>query len=416
MPGGPLMRVLITTWGSLGDIYPYLAVADELNKRNAIVTIACNTHHQALIESKGHTFRAIRPHFTADAQFFRKAMDEYTGGRYLLRDFFMPAIRESYADTMAAIPGHDVLVTHIATFGSPLAARATGIPWVSTVLAPISFFSRQDASVLTVGLRGLRQHSPALTRIVNSVSKRYVNRWAAPIRSFQAELGQPAANSPIFEGQHSPQSVIALFSPHFAAPQSDWPVQATATGFPLRPAATLPPAIERFLASGAPPIVFTLGSSAVLTPGKFFQLAQELGYRAILIAGPEAANIPCTPDVLAVEYAPHSAVFPYAAAIVHQAGIGTTAEALRSGSPSLIVPFAHDQPDNAARCERLGVARVLGRRQLSAKSLKRELDLLLSNAAYKNAALEFASKIQGEDGAAEAARLILNTASGRSPS
>ena len=410
------MRVLITTWGSLGDINPYLAVAQELNKRNATVTIACNTHHQALIESKGHTFLAIRPHFIADAQFTRKAMDEYTGGRYLLRDFLMPAIRESYTDTLAAIPGHDVLVSHIATFGAPLAARATGIPWVSTVLAPVSFFSQQDPSVLTVGLRGLRQRSPAVTRIVNSLSKRYVNRWAAPIRRLQAELGQPSARSPIFEGQHSPLSVIGLFSRHFAAPQSDWPAQAIATGFPLSPAAILPPAIEQFLASGPPPIVFTLGSSAVLTPGKFFQLAQELRYRAILVAGPEAADIPSTPDVLAVEYAPHSAVFPHAAAIVHQAGIGTTAEALRSGNPSLIVPFAHDQPDNAARCERLGVARVLGRRQLSAKSLKRELDLLLANAAYKSAALEFASKIQREDGAAEAARLILRTASGESPS
>ena len=410
------MRVLITTWGSLGDINPYLAVAQELNKRNATVTIACNTHHQALIESKGHTFLAIRPHFIADAQFTRKAMDEYTGGRYLLRDFLMPAIRESYTDTLAAIPGHDVLVSHIATFGAPLAARATGIPWVSTVLAPVSFFSQQDPSVLTVGLRGLRQRSPAVTRIVNSLSKRYVNRWAAPIRRLQAELGQPSARSPIFEGQHSPLSVIGLFSRHFAAPQSDWPAQAIATGFPLSPAAILPPAIEQFLASGPPPIVFTLGSSAVLTPGKFFQLAQELRYRAILVAGPEAADIPSTPDVLAVEYAPHSAVFPHAAAIVHQAGIGTTAEALRSGKPSLIVPFAHDQPDNAARCERLGVARVLGRRQLSAKSLKRELDLLLANAAYKSAALEFASKIQREDGAAEAARLILLTASGESPS
>ena len=410
------MRVLITTWGSLGDINPYLAVAQELNKRNATVTIACNTHHQALIESKGHTFLAIRPHFIADAQFTRKAMDEYTGGRYLLRDFLMPAIRESYTDTLAAIPGHDVLVSHIATFGAPLAARATGIPWVSTVLAPVSFFSQQDPSVLTVGLRGLRQRSPAVTRIVNSLSKRYVNRWAAPIRRLQAELGQPSTRSPIFEGQHSPLSVIGLFSRHFAAPQSDWPAQAIATGFPLSPAAILPPAIEQFLASGPPPIVFTLGSSAVLTPGKFFQLAQELRYRAILVAGPEAADIPSTPDVLAVEYAPHSAVFPHAAAIVHQAGIGTTAEALRSGKPSLIVPFAHDQPDNAARCERLGVARVLGRGQLSAKSLKRELDLLLANAAYKSAALEFASKIQREDGAAEAARLILRTASGESPS
>jgi rhamnosyltransferase subunit B len=404
------MRILITTWGSLGDIYPYLAIAEELNKLNASVTIACNTQHQELIESKGHGFRAIRPHFTPDAEFFRNAMDEFKGSRFLVKELLIPPIRESYADTLAAIPGHDAIVTHIATFAGPLAARATGIPWISTLLVPLGFLSSADPSVLASPLIGLRRRSPTLTNIVNGLSRRYASRWAHPICRLETELGQPSLGNPLFEGKHSPRAVLALFSPHFAAPQPDWPAQATATGFPLRPPAALPPVIERFLASGPPPVVFTLGSSAVLSPGRFFEQARQLGFRALLLAGAEAAHIPSSPDLLAVDYAPHSAVFPHAAAIVHQAGIGTTAEALRSGRPSLIVPFAHDQPDNAARCERLGVARVLPRRQLSLKSLKRELQLLQTTSTYAGSAAKLAVKIRAENGAATAARLILQNA------
>ena len=403
------MRILIATFGSLGDIYPYLAISEKLNEQGANVSFVTSTVHRALIESAGHAFFPMRPEIIPDPVLLSRFMDEFQGGRYLLRDFLLPAIRNSYADVMAAIPGHDVLVTQVAAFGGPLAARKTGIPWVSSVLAPLSFFSADDPSALAAPLIGIRRRFPALTRMINGLAQRATVTSTAPVTKLAFELGLTAAGNPIFEGQHSPRCVLALFSKHFAAPQTDWPTTAVATGFPFRLPAQASPAVEQFLSSGPAPIVFTLGSSAVLSPGKFYELAQRSGHRALLLAGAEAANIRSTPDLLAVDYAPHSAVFPRALAIVHQGGMGTMSEALRSGRPSLMVPFAHDQPDNAARCERLGVARVLSRRALSIGNLKRALHSLLTGPAYRNAAVELAGKINRENGAVEAARLILQT-------
>ncbi len=401
------MRILIATFGSLGDIHPYLAIAEKLAEQGARITFVTTTVHRDLIETAGFNFLPMRPEVKPDPGFFAHFMDEFQGGRFLLRDLLFPSIRDSYADVMAAIPGHDLLITQMVAFGGHLAARVTGIPWVSTVLSPLSFFSREDPSVLAAPLTALRRRSPVLTRMINGLAQRTTVRSTLCVKEFEAELGLPDGGNPIFEGQHSPSSVLALFSKHFAALQTDWPSQAIATGFPFRPPAPLPPELEQFLSTGLPPIVFTLGSSAVFTPGKFFETAQGLGRRALLLAGPAAKNIASTRDVLAINYAPHSAVFPRASVIVHQGGMGTMSEALRSGRPSLVVPFAVDQPDNAARCERLGVAKVLSRRALSVRNVTRALDPLLNNACYLNAASQLAAKINAENGAADAARLIL---------
>src|SRR6185436_6166855 len=119
--------------------------------------------------------------------------------------------------------------------------------------------------------------------------------------------------------------------------------------------------------------------------GDFYQqsaaAAAELGQRAVLLIGRDPRNAPREPlpdGVQAAGYAPFSELFSRASAIVHQGGVGTTAQALRAGRPMLFVPFAHDQPDNAARVIRLGVARQIDRQQYRAKKVAAELRKLLS--------------------------------------
>ena len=104
--------------------------------------------------------------------------------------------------------------------------------------------------------------------------------------------------------------------------------------------------LEQFLADGEAPIVFALGSSAVWIAGDFWDKAVaatlKLGRRAILLTGPTMPE--SLPDTIrAYSYLPYSKVFPHAAAVVHQAGIGTLAQAMRAGCPQLIVPVAFDQ-------------------------------------------------------------------------
>jgi UDP:flavonoid glycosyltransferase YjiC (YdhE family) len=134
----------------------------------------------------------------------------------------------------------------------------------------------------------------------------------------------------------------------------------------------------------------------------------QLGRRAILIAG--SADLPrLPPSVRAFQYLPYSQVFPHACAVVHQAGIGTLAQALRAGQPQLITPVWFDQTDNAARAVKLGVARTLPFRRVTAARLVQQLRLLFADAGYAQAARRLASGLGATDGAAVAADCIEET-------
>ena len=99
------------------------------------------------------------------------------------------------------------------------------------------------------------------------------------------------------------------------------------------------------------------------------------------------------------EYAPFG---PHAAAVVHQGGIGTTGQALRAGRPMLVVPFAHDQFDNAARVVRLGAARTLSRRRYGAASAASALAALLDTPQPGEIAAALGARLRPEAGVAAA--------------
>jgi UDP:flavonoid glycosyltransferase YjiC (YdhE family) len=412
---------VFSTFGSLGDLFPYLAIATALRRRGHDVTIASNQEHRLPVEQAGIRFCVTAPRCNfADPEFQRRAFVPRKGGRFLLRDSLFPQVSQSFSDLLEVCGGADLLVTQTLSFAGPLVAEKTGIPWVSTVLAPTSFFSYVDSPVLAPKLRGLRRILPAANSAVNRVARFTTRSWSAAVRDFRRELGLGPGADPIFEGQHSPLRVLALFSSAFAGPQPDWPSNTLVTGFPFWEERTMPPAaasrLEEFLHAGPAPLVFTLGTSAVLDPGRFYedsiQAARRLARRAILLGAPQGTAIPAGPDFLALPYAPHDRVFPAACAIVHQGGIGTTARALRSGRPSLVVPWAYDQPDNAARLARSGVARTLGRREYSARRAARDLDRLLSDSRYTLNCRRMADQIQSEDGV-EAACAVLEGVLGR---
>jgi len=304
-----------------------------------------------------------------------------TGGRYMLRDVMLPPIRTNYDNLLQAASDADLLVTQMLAYAGPLVAEKTRIPWVSTVLAPLSFFSYRDSPVLAARLRTVRETAPWLNALINKVARSTTQSWNEPVYRLRRELGLPEGREPIYEGQHSPTCVLAMFSPVLAEAQTDWPAQTRISGFALwdeaAEGATVPAELDQFLAAGPAPVVLTLGSSAVLNPGRFYaesaEAARQLGVRAVMLDGEGESGQRIDRDILRLVYAPHSYLFGRACAIVHSGGIGTCARAMCAGRPMLVVPFAYDQPDNAARLIRLGVARTIGAASYTAARAVREL-------------------------------------------
>jgi UDP:flavonoid glycosyltransferase YjiC (YdhE family) len=385
-------------------------------------------YYREMVEGAGIAFHAVRPDIDPDDKAWVAAlMDPASGAERLLREVIVPHVRDAYADLEAAIAGADLLVSHPVTFAAPLLAERRGLKWVSTNLAPLVFFSAHEMPVLppapwTVHLARL---GPWVPRLVRRLARRITRDWFAPVHALRRELGLPPGGHPLFEGQFSPWGTLALFSKEIGAPQPDWPPHTEATGFVFYNGPdALSAELQDFLAAGPAPVVFTLGTSAVLAAGDFYHESAKalalLGRRGVLLVGPDPANRPASlPEgVLAVEMAPHQLLFPHAAAVVHQGGIGTTSQAMRAGKPTLVVPHAHDQPDNARRLEQRGISRTLYPRRYRARRVAAMLRELLGDAGYAARAEALGSRLRAEDGttrACEALERIAQKKSGTDP-
>jgi UDP:flavonoid glycosyltransferase YjiC (YdhE family) len=405
-------RVVLTALGSLGDLHPYVAIALGLRARGHEAVLATGECYRQKIEALGLGFRPVRPDcdFVSDPDVMRRGMDPHWGTIWIIRELVLPGLRHSYEDTLRAAEGADLFVSHPLTYATRLVAEKTGLPWASALITPLAFGSAHDPSLLPVVpyfSKRLRFLGPMFWGSLRRLLTWATCAWAKPLYRLRAEIGlPPATDNPLVDG-HSPSLVLATFSGLLAPPQPDWPAQTVLTGFPLydqHGEAGLPAELVRFLDDGPPPLVFTLGYSAAAVAGSFYEhsiaAAKRLGRRAVLIVG---KNVPKRPahlpeGVIACDYAPFSELFPRAAAIVHPGGIGTSGLAMRSGRPMLVVPFAHDQPDNADRLCRLGIARTLVPQRYTPARITAELSHLLDNPSYARRASEVGKIIQEEDG------------------
>ncbi|HWI14310.1 MAG TPA: nucleotide disphospho-sugar-binding domain-containing protein [Burkholderiales bacterium] len=410
------MNIVLATFGSLGDLHPTLALARELKRRGHRPLVATFDAYADAVAAAGAGFRAIRPSVEAFGdphQLLQRLLDPRRGPEFLVRRMFMPHLRASYEDLYAAAEDADLLVSHPITYAAPLVAEKRGLPWASTVLSPLSIMSAVDPPLFpgAAWLHAVHSLGVAPYRMVFSLVKRVVAGWEQPVRELRRELGIPSSRLAQFEGQYSPHLNLALFSPLLAAPRADWPEHTLTCGFAryegAAPDAAVLSALDAFMSAGDAPLVFGLGSSAVAIAAPFWDAAMDavsrLGRRAVFLTGQHAAAPATPPGMAAFPYAPYSAVFPRAAAVVHSCGIGTLAQALASGRPQLLVPVAFDQPDNARRAARLGVGRVLPFARATAKRLAAELARILDDTSYAQAAAAAAPRVAAEDGARVAA-------------
>ena len=417
-------RIVLTTWGSYGDLFPYLRIAIDLKALGHEPVLVTCAYYRDLVTQHGIEHHPLSPDINpADEAVIARVMDPAHGTEVILKELLVPEVRRAFADLSAALGRADLVVSHPVTFATPLFGESRRMRWLSTALAPTSFFSVHDFPLLPPHPDVVRvaRLSPWIARAFMALARRMTSPWTEPLRAFRTELGLADRGDPLYGGQFSPHGTLALFSPLFGSPQKDWPARTTATGFVFgRDDEPLDADLQRFLDAGDPPVVFTLGSSAVGAAGSFYQAAVEaartLERRAVLLVGRDARNragAPLPPEIAAVEYAPHAPLFRRAAAVVHHGGVGTTAEALRSGRPMLVVPHAHDQPDNAFRAVRLGVARAIDARRFSAMTAARELRRLLADQRTADRAREIGERLSAEDGVGAACDALVRAATGR---
>ena len=346
-------------------------------------------------------------------ELYRQTLDPYMGIVMAHERLVYPYLQDNYEELRSACEGADLLVANNWLPIAPITAEKAGLKWLAVFLQPLGLHSRFDPPVLPILPLQARFGPKArwVSALTLGLAKRRSAEFTRPLEQFRERLGLPPSKRHLVFETYSPYGNMGWFSRVIGSWRPDWPARTKVTGFVDAPGGTMAddPGLEAFLGTGSAPVVFALGSFAVLNPENFFAesaaIARKLKIRAVLVSADKRL---AEPGIYVSGYVPYARLFPRASLIVHQAGIGTLATALKAGRPMICVPFAQDQPDNAHRAARLGVARVVPRAAYRADVVAPILEKMLTDPAIAAKSSALARKVNQEDGIANACRFIEN--------
>ena len=407
--------VVLVTIGSAGDLFPFLRIGCVLRDLGHRVSFVAPWLHQPYVEQAGLPFHGLD---------IDEAVLDDPDLWHAIRGFGVvwratrPAMAQVQTIVGPLLAGpRSLLIAHPLALPEADLVRAAhpGVTVVGAILAPSNIPTVHDP--LMVGPRRMPAWVPHSARRLMwwGVGKFVLDPVALPgINAARARRGLVPAPGLLRHLATVPDLTLLLFPGWFAPPQPDWPQPLLQADFALydpNPAAALSPALQAFLATGPAPLVFTHGTGN-RQAAAYFAAARDAtlapGRRAIFLT-PHAEQVPAhlPPAILWQDYVPLRALLPHAAALMHHGGIGTTAEALRAGTPQLIIPLAHDQFDNAERVKALGVGARLDATRVNASRLATALANLLADPALPARCREVAATF--DDGAqfnAACARLL----------
>src|SRR5436190_10775453 len=204
-------RIVLSTFGSFGDIHPYVAIALELKARGHTPVIATSEVYREKMEALRIDFHPVRPPMPSPddpdevGRVVEEVMDPRTGGEKIMQ-MLVPYLREIYADLDAASEHADLLLTHPLPLLGPIIAQKKQLRWISSVLAPASFLSVHDPIVPPQWpwLYYLMRLSPWVGRGVMALATLKLDQLTQPVYELRAELGLPRGEQPVLGGQHSP--------------------------------------------------------------------------------------------------------------------------------------------------------------------------------------------------------------------
>jgi rhamnosyltransferase subunit B len=323
--------------------------------------------------------------------------DPEKGFKVFAKSVVLPIIEPVYEIISGFDPSKTVLAAQGQVFGAHIAHEKLGFPFITIHLQPVAFRSVHEFPLLPAWMPPLLKHG-----LFNLLDTFVLDKLFAPeINLFRRSLSLPPVKKIFDSWTHSPQKNLGLFPDWFAHPQPDWPPRTQLTSFVYydKPSGheSLSERLEKFLDAGDAPIIFTPGT-AMKHADQFFadctKACQMLGRRGILLTQyPEQLPRELPLDIQHFAYLPFSTILPRAAALVHHGGIGTIAQAIAAGIPQVIRPMTHDQPDNAARVEGLGIGASLSPKIFHAASLAEKLNTVITSQQVQDRCKSYAQKI-----------------------
>jgi len=420
--GRKYMKIGLQTWGSEGDIRPFLALAGGLSASGHKVSLVVTSVDSKDYSSYGREMDFTITHVGAlsyDEKTIRflaektiKSRNPVKQLKTIIEYFFNPVISEMYEASEQLCASDDLVIGHFMHHPLQAAAEKSGKPYVTLTLNHAGIFSKHS---ILVGVPNIGTWAnPFWWKLLRFIIER---EFGPEVNKLRKKVHLPPAGNILDMIGRSQLNLVAV-SAALCQHQPDWPDHHKVCGFFNLPKEaenwTMPEDLREFLNAGPPPVYITLGSMLSLDPSP--DIITETLIQSVLIAGCRAIiqsrwdELPDWPNhstIFKIQKVPHQHIFPHCCAVVHHGGAGTTHSATLHGCPSVVIEHFLDQPFFAYELRRLRIApKVLHRRNITAKKLARAIRDVLDAPDMKRRAEELGAFMQKENGVHKAVKMI----------
>lgn len=409
-------RIGVQTWGTQGDVQPFLALAAALGRRGheveLVMATAADAHYEApqgvtITRVEGGVTRAQMAALVQEVAAIKAPLAQ---AKAMMTLAFEPYIEALSSHARRLAQGSSLIVRHHFLFMAQAEAMRAQVPEVSVFLTPDLIPTRAYAPT------GMPSFGPLQGLAWWMMAKGAGQVFMPPAASYRAAHKLPPPRHLMRDVWSSADANIIAVSPTLCPRPEDWARRYHMTGFlngPMNVQGELDPELEAFINAQpqSPPLYATFGSMAPsdqegldVMVALFLEAAKRLG-RRVIIEAPLTREVPAYAQL--VRQSPHARVFPRCAAVIHHGGAGTTQTALKAGKPSVIVPHMADQFFWGAQLERLGAGvATKARHKLSVDGLVVALGRVLDDAQIEARVAELGGALGAEDGVGQAVEVI----------
>lgn len=359
------MKAIIVTSGSVGDVYPFISIGRELFERGHDVIILSNPYYKKMILDNSLDFYPIGDISDLESGILaqekkenklKRRLGDVNAGLQVLNNLYIKPMEAIYDYVCNNACDDTVLISHFLQFGSKLAQEKMGIPLIVISLAPYWLSANFD---------------DMLCKTINKTRDR---------------MGLQPVKNIMKDWMFSSTKLIGLFPEWFSKTKENWPSNVELTGFSLSDNQVnnqVPSDVKDFLLGDKSVIIFKL-STLKLNAEDFFQISSEicsrLGKKGIILSKfKDQLPDEVKPYIKHFDYFPLGELLPYASVIVHDGGIGTSAQALANGIPQLICPRTDEQRNNSEILKNLGVSDEVFWSKYKLENVCEKLDALMNS-------------------------------------